>query len=153
MDLPIMEPAPVVTEHAAVCRDGFEHPCQCRHVQPELTGLIVLPNNSMAHSTRWILERPDQTNRSRLFAEAPGRADASNGRRIRFMRPQTKPPRGRRGEARLAIDDTLCEQVGSLFDDGDRHDNHRQGTYPLAQNPVTSLDVRGPGRCPVALCR
>jgi hypothetical protein len=151
MELPIIEPAPVVTEHAAVFRDVFENQCQFRHFQHYLTGLIVLPNKSMANITRCILESPDKTNLSRFFAEAPWRADAINGRRIRFMLHQTKPHRRRRGESLLAIDDTLCEHVGSLFDYVDRHYNHSEGTYPLAHNPVTSLYVSGPVRFPVAL--
>jgi hypothetical protein len=151
MERPIIEPAPVVTEHAAVFRDVCENQCQCRHFQHDLTGLIVLPNTSMANITRCILESPDKTHLSRLFAEAPWRADAINGRRIRFMLHQTKPHRRRRGESLLAIDDTLCEHVGSLFDDVDHHSNHSEGTSPLAHNPVTSLSVSGPVRCPVAL--
>ena len=43
MELPILEPAPVVAEHAVVFRDLFENQCQFRHVQHDLTGLIVLP--------------------------------------------------------------------------------------------------------------
>ena len=151
MERPISEPAPVVTEHAAVCRDVCENQCPLRHVQHYRTGLIVLPNKRMANLTRCILESPDTTNRSCFFAEAPWRADAINGRRIRFMLHQTKPHRRRRGESRLAIDDTLCEHVGSLFDYVDRHANHRAGTYPLAHKPVTSVSVSGPGRFPVAL--
>jgi hypothetical protein len=45
----------------------------------------------------------------------------------------------------------LCEQVGSLFDDVDRHDHHREGTSPLAHHPVTSFSVSGPVRLPVGL--
>jgi hypothetical protein len=151
MALPIMEPAPVVTEPAAVFRDVLENQCQWRQVQHDLTGVIVLPNNSLATITRGIRERPDNTNLSRWFAEAPWRADAINGRRIRFMRPQTTPHRRRRGEALLALDETLCEHVGSLCDDVDRHDNHRAGTYPRAHHPVTRWYGSGPVRCPVAL--
>jgi hypothetical protein len=48
MELPIVAPAPVVTDHAAIFRDLFENQCQFRHVQHDLTGLIVLPNKSLA---------------------------------------------------------------------------------------------------------
>ena len=44
------------------------------------------------------------------------------------MLQQTKPHRSRRRESLVVIDDTLCEQVGSLFDDVDRHYNHSDGT-------------------------
>ena len=130
MELPILEPAPVVTEHTTVFRDLFDNQCQFRHFQHYLTGLMVLPNKSMAHMARCILESPDKTNLSRFLSEAPWRADEINGRRIRFMLHQTKPHRRRRGESLLAIDDTLCEHVGSLFDYVDRPYNHSEGTYP-----------------------
>ena len=45
----------------------------------------------------------------------------------------------------------LCEHVGSLCDDVDCHDHHRDGTDPLAHHPVTSLYISGPVRFPVGL--
>lgn len=151
MELPILEPAPVVAEHAVVFRDLFENQCQFRHFQHDLTGLIVLPNKSIANIARCILDSADKTNLSRFFSEAPWREDAVNRRRIRFMLHQTTPHRRRRRESLLVLDDTLCEHVGSLFDHVDRHYNHGDGTYPLAHNPVTSLYVSGPVRFPVGL--
>ena len=151
MELPIVTSAPVVTDHAGVFRDLFDNQCQCRHFQHDLTGLIVLPNKSMANITRCILESADNTNLSRFLSEAPWRKDEVNRRRIRFMLQQTKPHRQRRRESVVAIDDTLCEHVGSLFDYVDRHYNHSDGTYPLAHNPVTSLYVSGPVRVPLGL--
>jgi DDE superfamily endonuclease len=151
MELPILEPAPVVTQHAAVFRDLFENQCQFRHVQHDLTGLMVLPKKSLANIARCILDSADQTNLSRFFSEASWREDELNRRRIRFMRHQTTPHRRRRRESLLAIDDTLCEHVGHLFEDVDRHDNHSDGTYPLAHHPVTSFSVSGPVRFPVGL--
>jgi SRSO17 transposase len=151
MELPIVAPAPVVSDHAAVFRDLFDNHCQFRHVQHYLTGLIVLPNKSMANIARCILESADNTNLSRFLSAAPWREDAVNRRRIRFMLQQTTPHRHRRRESLVVLDDTLCEQVGSLFDYVDRHYNHSDGTYPLAHNPVTSLYVSGPVRFPLGL--
>jgi DDE superfamily endonuclease len=151
MELPILEPAPVVTAHTEVFRDLFENQCQFRHFQHYLTGLIVLPNKSLANMARCILDSADKTNLSRFLSEAPWREDAINLRRIRFMLQQTKPHRRRRRESIVAVDDTLCEHVGSLFDYVDRHYNHSDGTYPLAHNPVTSLYVSGPVRFPLGL--
>jgi hypothetical protein len=151
MELPILAPAPVVTEHAAVFRDVFENQCQFRHFQHYLTGLIVLPNKSLANIARCILDSADTTNLSRFFSEAPWRADEINRRRIRLMLQETKPHRHRRRESLVVIDDTLCEHVGSLFDHVDRHYNHSDGTYPLAHNPVTSFYVSGPVRFPLGL--
>jgi SRSO17 transposase len=152
MDLPIVAPAPVVTNHAAVFRDLFENQCQFRHFQHYLTGLIVLPNKSLANSARCIFDSADKTNLSRFLSEAPWREDAINHRRIRFMLQQTKPHRRRRRESFVVLDDTLCEHGGSLFDYVDRHYNHSDGTYPLAHNPVTSFYVSGPVRFPLDLC-
>jgi hypothetical protein len=65
------------------------------------------------------------------------------------MRQQTEPHRRRRRDALVVIDDTRCEHVGSLFDHVDRHDNHGDGTYPRAHNPVTSFSVSGAVRFPL----
>jgi DDE superfamily endonuclease len=153
MELPIVAPAPIVAEHAVVFRDLFENQCQFRHFQHYLTGLIVLPNKSLANLARCILESADKTNLSRFLSEAPWRQDAVNRRRIRFMRQQSKPHRRRRRNSLVVIDDTLCEHVGTLFDYVDRHYNHSDGTYPLAHNPVTSFYVSGPVRFPLGLHR
>jgi SRSO17 transposase len=151
MEWPIVGPAPVVAEHAAVFRDLFDHHCQVRHFQYYLTGLIVLPHKSMANSARCILDSPDKTNISRVLAEAPWREDAVNRRRIRYMLQETTPHRHRRREAIVVLDDTLCDHVGSLFDHVDRDYNHGDGTYPLAHKPVTSFYVSGPVRFPLGL--
>jgi DDE superfamily endonuclease len=151
MELPIVAPAPVVSDHAVLFRDLFENQCQFRHFQHDLTGLIVLPNKSMANIARGILDSADKTNLSRFLSEASWREDAVNHRRIRFMLQQTASHRRRRRDSLIAIDDTLCEHVGSLFDYVDRHYNHGDGTYPLAHNPVTSFHVSGPVRFPLGL--
>jgi SRSO17 transposase len=151
MELPIVAPAPVVSDHTAVFRDLFDNQYQFRHFQHYLPGLIVLPNKSMANMARCLLDSADNTNLSRFLSEAPWREDAVNRRRIRFMPQQTKPHCRRRRESLVVIDDTLCEHVGSLFDYVDRHYNHSDGTYPLAHNPVTSLYVSGPVRFPLGL--
>ena len=106
MELPIVAPAPVVTEHAAVFGDLFDNQCQFRHFQHYLTGLIVLPNKSMANIARCILESADKTNLSRFLSEAPWREDALNGRRVRFMLQQTKPHRRRRRDSLVVIDES-----------------------------------------------
>jgi hypothetical protein len=151
MELPILEPAPGVTAHAAVFRDLFDNQGQFRHVQHYLTGLMVLPHQSMAKIARGLLASADKTHLSRFLSAAPWREDAVNRRRIRFMLQQTQPHRRRRRESRIALDDTRCEHVGGRFADGDRHDNHRDGTYPLAPNPGTSFYVSGPVRFPLGL--
>src|SRR6266850_2106203 len=151
MELPIVAPAPIVTAHAVVFRDLFENQCQFRHFQHYLTGLIVLPNKSLANMGRCVLDSADNTNVSRFLSGAPWHAEEVNRRRIRFMLQQTKPHRRRRRDSLVVLDDTLCEHVGSLFDYVDRHYNHSDGTHPLAHNPVTSFYVSGPVRFPLDL--
>jgi DDE superfamily endonuclease len=142
--MPIVAPAPVVTEHIAVFRDLFDNLWQFPHFQHYVTVLIVLPNKSMANMARCVLDSAGKTNLSRFLSEAPWREDAVNRRRIRFMLQQTQTHRHRHRESLVVLDDTLCEHVGSLFDYVDRHYNHSDGTYPLAHNPVTRLYVSGP---------
>jgi hypothetical protein len=149
MELPIVAPAPVVTEHAAVFRDLCDNQCQFRHCQHDLTGLIILPHKRLTHMARCLLDSADNTNRSRFLTEAPWRAGEGNRRRIPCMLQQTKPHRPRRRESLVSLDETLCAHVGSLFDDVDRQYNHGDGTYPLAHTPVTSCYVSGPVRFPL----
>lgn len=138
MQLPIVAPAPLVTAHADIFRDLFENRCQFRHVQHYLTGLIVLDNKSLAHSTRCVLESADTTNLSRFFSEAPWFQDRLHDRRVAYLLQQTQAVRGPQADAILILDDTLCEHVGSLCAYVDRHYHHGDDTYPLAPNPVTS---------------
>ena len=151
MEMPIVAPAPVVTEHTSVFRDLFDNQCQFRHCQHYVTGLIVLPNKSMANMARCVLDSANKTNLSRFLSETPWREDAVNRRRIRFMLQQTQTHRQRHRESLVVLDDTLCEHGGSLFDYVDRHYNYSDGPYPLAHNPVTSLSVSGPVRFPQGL--
>ena len=112
MEWPIVAPAPVVTEHAEVFRDLLEHQCQCRHVQHDLTGLLVLPHKSMTTIARCILDSADNTNLSRLLAEAPWREEEVNRRRVRCMLQQTKVHRRRRRESLVAIDESPVRACG-----------------------------------------
>jgi len=110
---------------------------------------MALDNKSLANMTRCVLESADKTNLSRFCSEAPWFQDRVNDRRLASLLQPTQAVRGPKTDAALILDDTLCAQVGSLFDDVDRHDNHGEGTYPLAHHPLTSHDVSGPGRFPV----
>jgi len=151
MQLPIVAPAPIVTAHAAIFHDLFENRCQFQHFQHYLPGLIVLDHKSLTHIARCVRERADKTNLSRFFSEAPWFQDRVNDRRVASLLQQTKAVRRPKAAALLMLEDTWCEHVGSLCDYVDRHDNHGDGTYPLAHNPVTSYDVSGPVRFPVDL--
>jgi SRSO17 transposase len=85
MQLPIVEPAPLVGEHTLVFRDLFENRKQFRHFQNYLTGLLGLDNKSMANMSCCILDSADKTNLSRFFSEADWFQDEVNTRRIEYL--------------------------------------------------------------------
>lgn len=151
MQLPIIAPAPLVIAHARAFHDLFENRRQIQHFENYLTGLIVLPNKSMANLARCVVDSADKTNVSRFFSTAPWFQSQINDRRLRYLLQQTKPVRLAKDQSALILDDTLCEHVGSLFEYIDRHYKHGDDTYPLAHNPVTSHYVSGPVRFPVDL--
>ena len=151
MQLPIVAPAPLVTIHANAFHDLFDNRCQFQHFQDYLTGLMVLPNKSLANIARCLLSSADKTNLARFLSEAPWREADVNTRRIQYVLQQTRTQRRRKAESLLVLDDTLCEHVGSLFEYVDRHYNHTDSTYPLAHNPVTSFYVSGAVRVPLEL--
>ena len=116
MQLPIVQPAPIVSKHSASFRRVFENRCQFRHFENYLTGLMVLKNKSMANMTRCLLDSADKTNLSRFLSEASWDAEELNRERIAYLLQQTKRQRRGSRKSMLAIDDSLCEHVGSLFE-------------------------------------
>jgi hypothetical protein len=151
MQLPIVAPAPLVIQHAETFKDLFENRKQYRHFQNYLTGLMVLPNKSMANLSRCILDSADKTNLSRYMSKAPWLQEQVNERRLTYLNTETKQVRKPKAASVLVLDDTLCEHVGSLFEYVDRHYDHADNGYPLAHNPVTSHYVSGAVRFPVDL--
>jgi len=151
MQLPIIAPAPIVSEHAEAFRDLFENVRQYNHFVNYLTGLMVLSNKSLTNIARCVLDSADKTNLSRFFSQAPWLESAVNKRRISYLLEQTTPIRKPSSESKVIIDDTLLEHVGSLFDHIDTHYNHGDGSYPLAHNPVTSHYISGAVRFPLDL--
>jgi SRSO17 transposase len=149
MQLPIIQPAPLVSEHSPAFQDLFKNRCQVHHFENYLTGLMVLDNKTMANISRCVLDSADKTNLSRFFSEADWDVDAVNNERIAYMLRKTDPQRLAARKSVLAIDDTLFEHVGSLFEYIDKHYNHGNHTYPLAHNLVTSHYVSGAVRFPV----
>ncbi len=151
MQLPILMPAPLVSQHAAAFEDLFENRKQYRHFQNYLTGLIVLPNKSMANISRCIIDSADKTNLSRFMSTKLWADEPVNARRVTYLKQQTKAVQKPKAESAVIFDDTLCEHVGSLFEYVDRHYAHGDDSYPLAHNPVTSHYVSGAVRFPVDL--
>ncbi len=149
MQLPIVAPAPLVSEHAKAFRHLFCDKRQYQHFQNYLTGLIVLENKSLATISRCTLESSDKSNISRFLSSAPWHPPVVNETRISYMLSQTSSLRLSAAGSNLILDDTLCEHVGSLFEYVDRHYNHSHHTYPLAHNLVTSHYLSGAVRFPV----
>ena len=149
MQLPIVAPAPIVSDHAPAFRHLFSDVRQFEHFQNYLSGLIVLENKSLANISRCILASADKTNLSRFMSESPWRPQAVNDFRVKYVLSQTASVRQSAEESSLIFDDTLCSHVGSLFEYVDRHYDHCEGTYPLAHNLVTSHYLSGAVRIPV----
>ena len=108
MQLPIVAPAPAVTAHAEAFRDLFENRCQFRHFQQYLTGLMVLPNKSLANIARCTLDSADKTNLARFLSDAPWREAQVNQRRIRYLLQQTRPERRSKAESVLVLDQRVA---------------------------------------------
>lgn len=83
MQLPILAPAPLVATHAEAFRDLFENRCQFQHFANYLTGLMVLPNKSMANIARCTVESSDKTNLSRYFSTDRWEQEKINERRVK----------------------------------------------------------------------
>lgn len=149
MQLPIVCPAPLISEHAQAFRHLFCDERQYHHFQNYLTGLILLENKSLTNISRCILESADKSNLSRFISKAPWSPSLVNDTRIEYLLNQTQPHRLSAKQSALILDDTICEHVGSLFEYIDRHYNHSNHTYPLAHNLVTSHYLSGPVRFPV----
>jgi len=149
MQLPIVECAPIVSEHSAFFEGLFKNRNQMQHFENYLTGRIVLDNKTMANISRCVLSSSDKTNLSRFFSEADWSSEAVNEERIRYVLEKTAAHRLGSKKSILSLDDTLLEHVGSLFEYIAKHYNHSNGTYPLAHNLVTSHYVSGAVRFPV----
>ena len=85
MQLPIVALAPIVSQHAETFKGLFENQKQYRHFQNYLTGLIVLPNKSMANTSRCTLDSADKTNLSRFMSESPWFQEQVNHRRLIYL--------------------------------------------------------------------
>ena len=151
MQLPIVEPAPVVLKYADEFRPLFKDCRQFNHFRNYLTGLIVLDNKSMANIAQCIVESADKTNISRFLSASPWAAVQTNDKRVRHLNEASKAYRDKGDRSALVIDDTLCEHVGSLFEYVAQHYHHAEDRYPLSHNLVTSHFVSGQVRFPVDL--
>ena len=92
MQLPIVAPAPIVAAHAGAFQDLFENRRQFQHFQNYLTGLMVLPNKSLANMARCGVESAGKTNLSRYFLEAAWVEEQGNPPRPLLWRPGLHRP-------------------------------------------------------------
>jgi SRSO17 transposase len=106
MQLPIVAPAPVVSEHAPAFEHLFSDVRQFRHFQHYLTALIVLENKSLANISRCILESADKSNLSRFLTDSPWDWYQVNSQRIVYLLSQTESKRGSGSASELILDDT-----------------------------------------------
>jgi SRSO17 transposase len=81
MQLPIVAPAPVVSEHAGAFRHLFNDERAYQHFQHYLTGLIVLESKSLTNISRCTLASADKSNLSRFLSSAPWHPPEMNDRR------------------------------------------------------------------------
>jgi SRSO17 transposase len=107
MQLPIVAPAPLVAAHAEAFRDLFENRCQFRHFENYLTGLMVLPEKTLANIARCVLKSADKTNLSRFFSDAPWFQTRVNDRRVDYLLTRTKAVRQPKTESVLVLDGYL----------------------------------------------
>jgi SRSO17 transposase len=106
MPLPIVAPAPLVSEHTQVVRDLFCDERQFQHWQNYLTGLMVLEHKSLANISRCILDSSDKTNLSRFLSTAPWSPAAVNERRVEYRLAQTVNLHRAAQDSCLMVDDT-----------------------------------------------
>jgi SRSO17 transposase len=116
MQVPIVAPAPLVSEHAQVFRHLFSDQRQYQHFQNYLTGLIVLENKSLANISRCTVQSADQTNLSRFLSSAPWNPSRVKDTRLEYLLSQTCSLRWSAAQSSLILDDTLCEHVGSVLE-------------------------------------
>lgn len=104
MNVPIVEPAPVVLKYAEVFRDVFKDRRQFEHFRNYLTGLMVLDETSMSNIARCIVDSADKTNISRFMSESPWLGKKVNDVRIGMLLQETKPYSWPSDESALIID-------------------------------------------------
>lgn len=142
MVVPVLHHAPVVDSFAHHFRDLFATAPAYQHFKNYLTGLIVADRKNFSQIARCLVESADYTNIDRFMNSALWSGTALNDQRVRLIYERTLPI-DRKHEACLIIDDTLDEHTGTLFEHTARHYDHCDGSYKLAQNPVTSHYQRG----------
>lgn len=142
MVIPILHHAPVVDSFAHHFRDLFTTAPAYQHFKNYLTGLIVADRKNFSQIARCLVESADYTNIDRFMNSALWSGSDLNDQRVKLIYERSLSI-DRQREAWLILDDTLDEHTGTLFEHIARHYDHCDGSYKLAQNPVTSHYRRG----------
>jgi hypothetical protein len=135
MELPIIEPAPVVTEHAAVFRNLFENQCQFRHFQHYLTGLIVLTGKTVDGVLKELIAFALTYNLVRLVMGQAARRQHVDIDRISFI-DAARWLAAARDDASLP---TLVVNPHRPYRDEPRVRKRRPKQYPLMKNARQEL--------------
>ena len=142
MVVPVLHHAPVVRSYARNFKDIFANQPEYEHCKNYLTGLFVAERKNFAQIAACMVNGADATNISRFMSSELWSGAAFNDRRVELIFERTKQMDAQQQGA-LLIDDTLDEHTGNLMEHIARHYDHCDGSYKLAQNPVTSHYLRG----------
>jgi hypothetical protein len=148
MVVPVLHHAPVVRRYARNFKHVFANEPEYEHCKNYLTGLFVAERKNYSQMAACLVKSADATNISRFMSSELWSGAEFNDRRVELIYDRSQkidaPQRGA-----LLIDDTLDEHVGTLMEHIARHYDHCEGSYKLAQNPVTSHYLRGRVSFPV----
>ena len=142
MNVPVLHHAPVVRSYARNFKDIFANQPEYEHCKNYLTGLFVAERKNFAQIAACMVNGSDATNISRFMSSELWSGAEFNDRRVALIFERTQKIDAQQRGA-LLIDDTLDEHTGNLMEHIARHYDHCEGSYKLAQNPVTSQYLRG----------
>lgn len=148
MIVPILHHAPIVTSHARNFKKVFANHPEYEHFRNYLTGLIAVERKNFTTIAKTVVNSSDNTNVDRFMNSSLWFGKNLNDRRVEVMDNKTRKYDASK-TGFLVIDDTLDEHVGTLFEHISKYYDHSDGSYKLAQNPVTSHYVRGQVSFPV----
>src|SRR6266850_112897 len=149
MLVPIMQAIPVVEEMAGNFKTIFANEPEYEQFKNYLSGLVVVERKNFSQIASRMINSADKTNISRFMNNELWSGKELNDKRVELIYEQTKQYDSKK-PGYLIFDDTLDEHVGTMFEHIARHYDHSDGSYKLAQNPVTSHYVRGAISFPVA---
>ena len=149
MLVPIMQPIPVVEKLAHNFKKIFANEPEYEQFKNYLSGLVVVERKNFSQIASRMINSADKTNISRFMNNELWSGEELNDERVKLIYQRTKQYDGKK-PGYLIFDDTLDEHVGTMFEHIARHYDHSDGSYKLAQNPVTSHYVRGQISFPVA---